>query len=324
MRCTLGFSVVLAAGSFAWSAEQDIAAAGSEYQTPAMTTTSSVVQGYGAPTAAPMATAPAGAQPIAIYAIPMSNVTYYPSYNRPGLFARLFGGTRPGYFYSYTPVAPVYSAAAPTYVVNPVRTYDSAVAQTTYTPATPAAAPTTTSPGSGTVAAQPVTTYAAPMSNTTYSPTYYRTGPFAGLFGMARPRYVNSSMPASPVYVAPAQSYSTTPVTTYYPPVAPTYYATPAQTNYIPVRRGLFGLGLFQRRWSQPVFTASATPVYMSPGYYTVPAGTSNGVVTPGMSSPGTTPSAAAPTYTPTSLTVPNSTIPSPPPPPARIPGTGP
>jgi hypothetical protein len=324
MRCIFGLCVVLAAGSLGWSGEQDIAATRSGDQTPAATPASPAAPVYGTPTTAPMATNPAGAQTLTIYTTPMSNVVYYPSYYRPGLLARIFGVMRPRYIYSYSyvPVTPAALAPAQTYVVNPVR--DSAVAQATYTPAAPAAAPTTASSGSATAAAQPATPNATAMPTTTFTPMYYRTGPVAGLLRMARPRYFNSATPASPAYSAPAQSYSTTPVATYYTPVAPTYYATPAQGTYMPVRRGLFGLGLFQRRWRQPVFTASSTPVYTSSGYYTVPTGTSSGVFTPGTINTGSTPAAAAPTYTPTMLTVPNRTPPTPPLPSTRIPGIRP
>jgi hypothetical protein len=159
---------------------------------------------------------------------------------------------------------------------------------------------------------QPVATSATPMPGTLFTPTYYRTGPFARLFGMGRPMYSYSSMYVSPTYSAPAQTYSAPPVQTYSAPAMPTYYAPAAEATYVPVRRGLFGLGLFQRRWSQPVYTTFAAPVYSGTTYfYAVPGETSPGVVTPSTTTTGTTPAAATRTYTPTMFTAPTGTSPA-------------
>jgi len=75
---------------------------------------------------------------------------------------------------------------------------------------------------------------------------------------------------------------------------SPTYVAA-GQTYYAPVqRRGLFGLGLFQRRY-RPAYTPTTT---------TVPAPAAT--VTTGTVPPGTTP-----VYTPTTYTVPTGTAPA-------------
>ncbi len=141
------------------------------------------------------------------------------------------------------------------------------------TTATPTSAPTTRYYGYYVVQGQPGTTSAAPMSNTTGPYYYYPMRTRFGLFRRMTPAYTYSSVNASPTYVSASQ----------------TYY-TPVQ------RRGLFGLGLFQRRY-RPVYQTVYTPTT-----YTAPAGT---VTT------GTTPAATAPVYTPTTYTVPTGTPPA-------------
>jgi len=230
-----------------------------------------------------------------------------------------------------TPVPNIHSPGAPV-VTTPssASVYTPASAPTATAPASastttaPASAPTTRYYGYYVVRSQPGTSSAAATSNTTYTPYYYypmRTR--FGLFRRMTPAYTYSSVNASPTYVTASPTYVT---------ASPTYY-TPVQ------RRGLFGLGLFQRRY-RPVYQtgytpttyaapagtvttgtapAGTTPVY-TPTTYTVPTGTAAA----GTPAAGTTPMATAPAATTPARTAPARTIPPPPPITPKVQGNGP
>lgn len=150
-------------------------------------------------------------------------------------------------------------------------------------PTTPA--PTIGSPATTTVGTQPMMT--SPNGNMTYYPGNY--GYRRGLFGRTYATYT----------MVPGQTVYTT--TTY-----------PAQATYTPVRRGLFGLGLFQgrRRQAYPMYTTSAptTTGYYYPGSndnFAAPAGT---VPSTASTPAGSTPVGTTPTYTETQFQAPTGT----------------
>jgi hypothetical protein len=177
---------------------------------------------------------------------------------------------------------------------------------------------------------QPVTTYSTPTSNMTYYPTYYRGGLRGRFFRIFQPMNTTPTMAASPVYGTTPVTYTTMPTQTTYAPITQTSY-TPAQPTYMPVRRGLFGLGLFQGRWRQqayPMYTTAApmtTGYYSTPGsvvpasytapmtyYYPAPAGAQPATTPATASAPaGTTPVTTTPTYTETQYTAPAGTAPA-------------
>jgi len=172
----------------------------------------------------------------------------------------------------HSPGAPVVTTPSSSVYQTPASAPTATAPASASTTATPASAPTTRYYGYYVVGAQPGTTSAAPTSNTSYY--YYPMRTRFGLFRRMTPAYTYSPVNASPTYVTTGQ----------------TYY-TPVQ------RRGLFGLGLFQRRY-RPVYQTS---VY-TPTAYAAPAST---VTT------GTTPAATTPVYTPTTYNVPTTTAPA-------------
>jgi hypothetical protein len=243
MRCILGFCVALATGISSWAANTGAVASEAEFQVPAVTAGTPVVQPPATNTiqaAAASVYQGATAQPATTPALPATNM--------------MPGGT-------YTaPMQPTTTYAAPgTSMTYPAYTYRAGSSGTVYRTMAPVY--TTTATPATTTYGTPVQGYTTMPAQTTYAPVRRRF-PF-GLFQRWR-QQATPTYTTMPGYASPMYTY-------------PSYTSAPRYTTGIFMNRGVWAGNYVMGGYTSPVYSGTTYTVPSG----TMPAGMVTNTVAP-------------------------------------------